>query len=138
MKRTIKSPTLQSGARIQSQASESIRNDYTPLVSLCNTKPTNFYIGGIHCDLMFYKNLTSAKVKRIFAGITSFSGTNRTRQQAVFLRPLFGRLFKPIYGGLRKGNTRPSGNTFRRLNAVIETRHPIITGSGFIKTFRRA
>lgn len=93
MERTIKNPALQSGARIHSQASESIRNYYTPLVSLCNTKPASFYIGGIHCDLMFYINLTIAKVKSIFLVTTSISGTNCTRQQAVFLRPLFGQLY---------------------------------------------
>jgi predicted membrane GTPase involved in stress response len=72
---------------------------------------------------MFYKGLTSTNFQRIFCLTTSFSGINRTRQQAVFLRLLFGQLFKPFYGGLRKGNTKPSGNILRRLNAVVITRH---------------
>ncbi len=59
MKRTIKSPAMDSRARIQSRVRESIRYDYTPLPSLCNIKPTIFYIDGIHRDLIFYKNLTS-------------------------------------------------------------------------------
>ncbi len=41
MKRTIKSPTFESGARIQSRVRESIRYDYTL-----------FYIDGIHSELI--------------------------------------------------------------------------------------
>jgi hypothetical protein len=88
-----------------------------------NTENTILVKTGYQCDLMFYKGLTSAKFQRIFCLTTSFSGINRTRQQAVFLRLLFGQLFKPFYGGLRKGNTKPSGNILRRLNAVVITRH---------------
>ncbi len=47
MKRTIKSPTLESGASIQSRGRESIRYDYTLLSSICNKKPTIFYIDDI-------------------------------------------------------------------------------------------
>ncbi len=52
MKRTIKSPTSDSGARIQSRGRESIRYDYTLLTSICNIKPTVFYIDGTHRDLI--------------------------------------------------------------------------------------
>ncbi len=49
MKRTIKSPTSDSGARIHSRVRESIRYDYTLLSLICNIKPTIFYIiDGIH------------------------------------------------------------------------------------------
>ena len=155
MKRTIKNPTLQSGVLrlTSSQAiSFNVKGYYTQLVSPiittynpCNTSVsqgnignTSFYIGSIHCDLMFYKNLIIVKVKGIFAVTTSYSGTNRTRQQAVFLRSLFGQLFKPIYGGLREGNTRPSGNILRRLYAVVITRHlNYYIGGDFTKTYRR-
>ncbi len=41
MKQTIKSPAMDSRARIQSRARESIRYDYT---LICNIKPTVFYI----------------------------------------------------------------------------------------------
>ncbi len=51
MKRTIKSPTSHSGARIQSRVRESITYDYTLLI--CNIKPTVFYIiDGIYRDLI--------------------------------------------------------------------------------------
>ncbi len=52
MKRTIKSPTLESEARIQSRGRESIRYDYTLLSSICNIKPTVFYIDSTHRDLI--------------------------------------------------------------------------------------
>ncbi len=53
MKRTIKSPTLESGARIPSRGRESIRYDYTLLALICNIKPTVFYIiDGIYRDLI--------------------------------------------------------------------------------------
>ncbi len=52
MKRTIKSPTLESEARIQSRGRESIRYDYTLLSSVCNIKPTVFYIDSTHRDLI--------------------------------------------------------------------------------------
>ncbi len=53
MKRTIKSPTLESEASIQSRGRESIRYDYTLLSSICNIKPTVFYIiDGIYRDLI--------------------------------------------------------------------------------------
>ncbi len=53
MKRTIKSPAMDSRARIQSRGRESIRYDYTLLASICNIKPTIFYIiDGIHSDLI--------------------------------------------------------------------------------------
>ncbi len=53
MKRTIKSPTSHSGARIQSRVRESITYDYTLLALICNIKPTVFYIiDGIYRDLI--------------------------------------------------------------------------------------
>ncbi len=52
MKRTIKSPTFESGARIHSRVRESIRYDYTLLSLICNIKPTFFYIDGIHSELI--------------------------------------------------------------------------------------
>ncbi len=52
MKRTIKSPTLESEARIQSRGRESIGYDYTLLSSVCNIKPTVFYIDSTHRDLI--------------------------------------------------------------------------------------
>ncbi len=53
MKQTIKSPTSDSGARIQSRGRESIRYDYTLLELICNIKPTIFYIiDGIYRDLI--------------------------------------------------------------------------------------
>ncbi len=52
MKRTIKSPTSHSRARIQSIGIESIINNYTLLTSICNIKPTVFYIDGTHRDLI--------------------------------------------------------------------------------------
>ncbi len=52
MERTIKSPTLESGARIHSRVGESIRYDYTPLLSLCNSNSTIFYIDRIHRHLI--------------------------------------------------------------------------------------
>ncbi len=52
MKRTIKSPTSDSGARIHSRVRESIRYDYTLLSLICNIKPTFFYIDGIHSELI--------------------------------------------------------------------------------------
>ncbi len=44
MKQTIKSPAMDSRARIQSRVRESIRYDYTLLALICNIKPTVFYI----------------------------------------------------------------------------------------------
>ncbi len=52
MKRTIKSPTFESGARIHSRVRESIRYDYTLLSLICNIKPTFFYRDGIYRDLI--------------------------------------------------------------------------------------
>ncbi len=52
MKRTIKSPAMDSRARIQSRGRESIRYDYTLLSSICNIKPTIFYIDSTHRDLI--------------------------------------------------------------------------------------
>ncbi len=52
MKQTIKSPTSDNGARIQSRGRESIRYDYTLLALICNIKPTVFYIDGTHRDLI--------------------------------------------------------------------------------------
>ncbi len=52
MKRTIKSPTSDSGARIHSRVRESIRYDYTLLSLICNIKPTVFYIDSTHRDLI--------------------------------------------------------------------------------------
>ncbi len=52
MKQTIKSPTSDSGARIHSRVRESIRYDYTLLTSICNIKPTVFYIDSTHRDLI--------------------------------------------------------------------------------------
>jgi hypothetical protein len=81
------------------------------------------------------ENIANNNFVSIIGIITSSSGMNRTRQQAVFLRPLYFAFFrsqnfiiglcyklKTVYGGLRKGNIN---NTFRRLDAVIETCHPI-------------
>ncbi len=52
MKRTIKSPAMDSRARIQSRGRESIRYDYTLLALICNIKPTIFYIDSTHRDLI--------------------------------------------------------------------------------------
>ncbi len=52
MKRTIKSPTLESGARIHSRVRESIIYDYTLLTLIFNIKPTFFYIDGIYRELI--------------------------------------------------------------------------------------
>ncbi len=52
MKRIIKSPAMDSRARIQSRGRESIRYDYTLLSSICNIKPIFFYIDSTHRDLI--------------------------------------------------------------------------------------
>ncbi len=62
MKRTIKSPTGESGARIHSRVGESIRYDYTLLSLICNIKPTIFYTDRIHRHLINpHRDLISAE-----------------------------------------------------------------------------
>ncbi len=54
---------------------------------------------------------------------TKFPSGFRTRQSSGFFVPieLGSHVF---YDGSRTGNTRPSGNTSRRLGTVVEARHP--------------
>ncbi len=151
MHQIIKNPTLGGGVQILlEQQAKSIDNNYTQTFNagvisnqyfLPNTYKTLVFtcfarvmqtVKSSKCQFYHVQKLVQSLTieirKRIFTIITSFSGHNRARQQAVFLRLLYFGLcykLKTVYGGLREGNITPYGNTLRRLNAVIETCHPI-------------
>lgn len=150
----IKNPTSAGGVQILLQSkAKSIKGNYTKtfntkfalcknnLVNNCKTFVFTCFARVIQTAKSgknkYYnlqnilKNLTNQIIKGIFAIIITYSGNNRTRETAVFLRPLylFGLFIPFFYGGLRKGNIN---NTFHRLYAVIETHHPIKKGGGLL------